>query len=723
MNRCWGIISDATPFSLIVTLMRMAVGVMSVFVFNAHPAEQKEVIFNSAFLRSAIDVSEYAEGNPVSPGKHRVDLYVNDKLKGRTEVNFALPDNDSKIARACFDIRLVSEMGIDIEKLNANIVEQLKDTGYCNDIRRVLTGLDSRYDVTTQRLNVQVPQIYLLRHARGYVSPELWDKGITAGTIEYDYNAYHAEMSETQNLSTQYLGLRGGINWDVWRLRYRGTFNWSDENGWDYDNTSTYLERAIVPLRSKLVMGESMTEGQVFDSVGFRGAMLASDDRMFMDSQRGYAPVISGVANTNALVRVSQRGMRIYETTVPPGPFMIDDLYPTGTGGDLLVTLKEADGSERSFTVTYASIAELLRPGTTRYTLMTGTYRNTTVYEKPLIALGSLRHGFTNLITGYGGLLGGEEYQSIAGGIALNMAVGAVSADITHARTQLRNDIEKEGQSVSVAFSKILPVINTHITLANYRYSSAGYYSIDDAMLMRYEQNQSGNTGYSGSINRKNRAQISATQDLPDVWGTMNLSASTQDYWNKSGRDTEYQIGYTNTFTWFNLNINASRTRDLVNNVWDTKIAVGISLPLGNRETSAYLNSTYLQERDHQGVQNAIAGSAGESRQYTYNIFGNTDHYSTAETRNTVGASGNWNSPYTRLGGSVSAGQGYQQYGMTLSGGAVGYGNGVVFTPLMGDTMAVVEAEHASGATVTNNSSLSLDKSGAALRVKVPAAG
>ncbi|MDM4096951.1 fimbria/pilus outer membrane usher protein, partial [Klebsiella oxytoca] len=84
----------------------------------------------------------------------------------------------------------------------------------------------------------------------------------------------------------------------------------------NYDNTSTYLERALVPLRSKLVIGESTTDGQVFDSVGFRGLMLTSDDRMFEDSQRGYAPIINGIANSNALVRVSQQGVRIYETTV-----------------------------------------------------------------------------------------------------------------------------------------------------------------------------------------------------------------------------------------------------------------------------------------------------------------------------------------------------------------------------------------------------------------------
>ncbi|MBB1202743.1 fimbrial biogenesis outer membrane usher protein [Enterobacteriaceae bacterium 89] len=671
------------------------------------------VQFNSQFLRSDIDASAFSQGNPVPQGIYSVDLYVNERWKGRAEVKFEKSSPESSVAEPCFDLKLISLLGINSDKIPASVLQELKDGRTCVRMATVDPGLDARYDVGTQQLNVQAPQIWLQRQARGYVSPALWDNGIPAATLQYDYNAWRAEMSGSDTSSTQYLGLRGGINWDVWRLRYRGTFNWSNGQGWNYDNTSTYLERAIVPLRSKMVLGESTTDGQVFDSVGFRGVMLTSDDRMYEDSQRGYAPVINGIANTNALVRVSQRGVRIYETTVPPGPFVIDDLYPTGTGGDLLVTIKEADGSEHSFTVTYASIAELLRPGTTRYTLMGGRYHNSSVNEKPEIVMGTLRHGINNLITGYTGVLGGQDYQSVSGGIALNTAVGAISSDITHARTTLRDDVQREGQSLRFSFAKILPVVDTNVTLASYRYSSSGYYDIDDAMLLRAGQAWDSN-GYASSINRKNRIQLSASQTISDTLGSFNISASTQDYWNRSGRDTEYQLGYTNAFKRFNLNINASRTRDLVRDQWDNKIAIGISLPLGNSAQAMYLNSTYVQERDHHGVQNSVAGTAGENRQYNYSAFANLDKYSNNGTKTTGGVNGNWTAPWTSVGGSLSAGNGYQQYGMNLSGGAIAYGDGVVFTPIMGDTMAVVEAEHAAGARITNNNSLSLDGSGKA---------
>lgn len=680
----------------------------------AYAEQNDDVIFNTDFMRSDVDVSAYSRGNPVPAGEYSVELYVNERWKGKTNVTFKMTEEKSTIAKPCFDLNLVAKLGIDIERIKPGILEKLKSDHACVQPQDIATDLVANYDVSMQRINLQSPQIYLVRNARGYVSPELWDNGITAATLQYDYNAYHSEMSGSDSISTQYLGLQGGFNWDVWRLRYRGSFNWTEGQGWNYDNTNTYLERAIVPLRSKLVLGESSTDGQVFDSIAFRGVMLMSDDRMYTDSQRGFAPLINGIANTNALVRISQRGIRIYESTVPPGPFVIDDLYPTGTGGDLLVTVKEADGSEHSFTVTFASIAELLRPGTTRYSVMGGRYHNTTINEEPEIMMGTLRHGFTNLITGYTGLLGGEDYQSAVAGIALNTGVGAISADIAHARTKLYDETSAEGQSFRLSFAKILPVTNTNITLASYRYSSSGYYDMNDAMLLRDSQRRSHSGYYSSSINRKNRIQLSAAQNISDTWGSFNISASTQDYWNRNGQDTEYQIGYSNGFKWFTLNVNANRSRDLDTGKWDNKIAVGISLPLGESAHTAYLSSTYVQERDHRGLQNSIAGTLGSDRQYNYNAFASVDHYKDSADKNTGGVSGNWTSPWSTVGGSFSAGNGYQQYSMNMSGGAIAWRNGIVLTPIMGDTMAVIEAENAGGAKITSNSSLRLDNSGKA---------
>jgi outer membrane usher protein len=114
-------------------------------------------------------------------------------------------------------------------------------------------------------------------------------------------------------------------------------------------------------------------------------------------------------------------------------------------------------------------------------------------------------------------------------------------------------------------------------------------------------------------------------------------------------------------------------------------------------------------------LQNSLSGSLGEDRQYNYSAFTNYDYDKNGSNSVSGGVNGSWAAPYAFVGGSVSAGQGYQQYGANMSGGLVAYSGGVVFTPMLGETSAIVEAENAKGARITNYSGLRLDNSGKAV--------
>ena len=61
--------------------------------------------------------------------------------------------------------------------------------------------------------------------------------------------------------------------------------------------------------------------------------------------------MIHGIARGTAQVTIKQNGYDIYNSTVPPGPFTINDIYAAGNSGDLQVTIKEADGSTQIFTL------------------------------------------------------------------------------------------------------------------------------------------------------------------------------------------------------------------------------------------------------------------------------------------------------------------------------------------------------------------------------------
>ncbi|WP_285218493.1 fimbria/pilus outer membrane usher protein, partial [Klebsiella quasipneumoniae] len=97
------------------------------------------------------------------------------------------------------------------------------------------------------------------------------------------------------------------------------------------------------------------------DGVPFRGVQLQSSEQMLPARLRGFAPQITGIANSNARVTIRQNGYVVYETYVAPGPFEIKDLYQAGMSGDLEVTITEADGSVRSFVVPYSTLPVMLR--------------------------------------------------------------------------------------------------------------------------------------------------------------------------------------------------------------------------------------------------------------------------------------------------------------------------------------------------------------------------
>ena len=116
-----------------------------------------------------------------------------------------------------------------------------------------------------------------------------------------------------------------------------------------------------MPLKSTLVLGESSSLSNIFDSVPFTGLQLSTDLDMLPESVRGYAPVIRGIAKTNARVVVKQNGYQVYQAFVSPGAFEINDMYATGGNGDLYVTVEEADGTEQKFIVPFASLPLMLR--------------------------------------------------------------------------------------------------------------------------------------------------------------------------------------------------------------------------------------------------------------------------------------------------------------------------------------------------------------------------
>lgn len=685
-------------------LSTVACGIISALFFSPGTQADDDIQFDSNFLRIAhpetVDLTAYMN-NGIPAGRYRADIYLNNKLVMIDDIRISGKDAGSQ--RILLSSATVAGLQLKKSRLCANSVGK-----WC-DLKAVLPESRLEFNGSRQRLDVSIPQAMLQHAARDQVSPVLWDAGIPALLLGYNVNGYRSENSggEYNNL---YAALNGGLNIGSWYFRHNGTLSWQQQNGTQqkkYTVLNSYVQHPVAGIEGNLILGESNTTGQLFDSVSFTGASLASDDRMLPASRRGYAPEIRGVAQTNAKVMIRQNGKLIYETSVSPGAFVINDLYPSGYGGDLNVTVLEADGSQHFFDVPYASVAQLLRPGTSRYSATAGRLRGDYLRARPAFSEVTYQRGLTNSLTGSGGMQATSFYQAMQAGLAVGTPFGAVSFDTTWSQTRLREKTLR-GESIRLSYSKFIPASRTQLSLATWRYSTGNYLSLMDAALLH--QQRSGEAANWQSGKTRNRVTLTLNQGLPDKWGQLYVTGILQDYWGRKGYDQQYQAGYTLTAGRVNWSLGVNRSRSAggdFQNIW----TLSFNMPLGG--TSAPLLTGQLS-RDGQGhfsEQVALSGSTGEQQQFSWNA--GASHQYQAGDSGQIG--GTWTGPVSTLTANYAQGKAWKSGSVGMSGTAVAHSGGVTFSPWTGNTFALVEAKGAEGAVIPGYAGTRVNNSGYAL--------
>lgn len=759
-------------------------------------AAPSSVEFNNAFTgagQSAVDVSRFEKGNPVLPGTYRVDVYLNEVRMDREDIVFR-PIEGSDTALPCLSYNMLSSMGVDMSKLTPGVATP---DNVCITIGDISPDASVNMDVGALRLDLSIPQDSLLKQARGYVNPALWDQGETAFIAGYNLNVYstnqtikgagspygtavdasgspvtitdgthyslaagggytpnpngnfmlqpngtyvpvrpgsylapHSGNSHYNDVNA-FLGLNLGLNVAGWRIRSYETAQWDQKQGRTmWKNINTTASHDIPSWKAQVTIGDGYTQGTLFDSSPYRGVTLYSDDRMLPDSQQGYAPVVHGVANTQARVEVRQNGNLLYETTVAPGPFTINDLYATGYGGDLIVTVFEADGSTHTIAVPYAAVPQLLRPGISRWAITNGQFHDTSLsHRAPFYVEGTYQRGINNYLTVYGGLQTTYRalYKSYMGGVAVNTPVGAVAADVTNSHTNFKgaSDNSLSGYSARLSYSKVLPTEGTTFALATYRYSNSNFLSLADAVQ---RQDIGASIGTSAGLMNlprpKQRMQLTLNQNLGNEYGSLYFSGSRYDYWNDSNSATTYMLGYSNNFKRVNFGVTASRSVSsgavYRGSRFDNQFGLNLSLPLGTdiRAPHITFNATH-DDVTGNSDRVAVNGNFGRHDQFNYNAGVNYNQNSYSAAGGTTSYNGNigWTAPYGTINAGYSGSSRYQQASASASGGVVVHQGGVTLSPTLDLTspIGIIEAPGAKGARVTSGGSGKVDGRGYAI--------
>jgi len=678
-------------------------------------AQQARVEFNTDFLtpqaRAGIDMRRFEKGNPVLPGEYLVELAINGRALGRTSVTVK-PGSDPDHGRVCMTRALLDQAGLDLSRIDAQALKAFDAAAACPVLEELLPDARADLDTGELRLNLTLPQAALRRAPRGHVSPELWDAGVTGALLGYTLNAYR-NTSFGASTNSAYLGLNAGFNAGGWHLRHNGAQNWRSGpagRASTYQSINTYAERELPALVGRLTLGDGNTTGALFDSQPFRGAQLASDDRMLPDSQRGFAPVVRGIAETNARVTVRQRGTILYDTPVPPGPFVIDDLYPTGYGGDLDVTITEGDGRVRTFSMPYSSVPQLLRPGSQRYSLTAGTLRNTRLQSTPALLEATYRRGINNWLTGYGGVQASGRYTAAQGGVALDTPVGALALDYTGARTRLPAGGSLSGAAIRASYSKLFQGTGSNVSLAAYRFASRGYLGMADAMRAI----GAAESGLPASFieRARTRLSVSLNQPLGERRGQIYLSGYTQNYWSGKSRDTQLQLGYSNQYRTLAYSISVARMRDGFGGI-DNRVMLNVSIPLGSAVQAPRMTASLTHDASGMTAQTMLAGVAGSDNQFSYGATASHGQHANA-TSGTI--NGQYTGPMAAVMAGYGTGRGYHNFSAGLAGSIVAHPEGVTLSPYPGDTVAVVAATpDAAGARVLGYPGIVLDASGHAV--------
>jgi len=664
----------------------------------------------------------------VVPGVYFLDVYVNDEIIATNE-EVTVKKNSADKDEQCLNEPLIKALR---EKTTS---DEFDSVDGCLTVPSEKGYFNSTIDLTSSRLNISIPQSQLIKHPRGYIPVSLWDEGSFAVFLKHNTNFTRTDNSKLKyHYDYLWSNINSGTNVGLWQIRHVGNLRYSSNSyagsQYKYNTVRTWVQRPIETIESVLSLGDIFTGNSLFGSLSFNGVKLEKDNRMLPQSSRSYAPQVRGVAGSAARVVIRQQGSVIYETSVPPGPFVINDLYNTKSQGDLLVEVVDADGKVSNFTVPYASVPESIRPGNTDYSFSVGRVRNFSNVKNEFAEL-TLQQGLSNMFTMNSGLRIANKYQALLFGGVIASKMGAFGINTTYSHAKVERNQSESGWRFEANYSKSFET-GTNLVLATYRYSTNGFRDLQDVLGVRRELDN-GEDYWSDTLKQKNKISLTVSQSF-DAQGTLSLYGSIADYYGGRGSIKQLQLSYGNDWHDISYSINVSRQQsvmtsgryfysvddsdyDLSNNrkYIENTVSLNLSIPLNIRKNVSNLSLSMSGDRESNNGQLGLSGSAGENSNTSYSLYAGAEKYKNSSASSTWGGAIQQNTSLGSVRGNISGGGDYKQYGAGYSGTIVAHSGGITVGPYVSDTFAIIHAAGAKGAVVQNGQGATIDRFGYAI--------
>ncbi|EPT0360548.1 fimbrial outer membrane usher protein [Enterobacter cloacae] len=709
---------------------RLKLIALSISMNWASMAEGKDYVFDSSLLQGSswgMDLEQFNR-QQVTPGRYLVDVFVNNTLVKSEEKVMFIARVGQRDPEPCLSKALMQAA-----KLKA---AENSDVAECRPLSEWAEHATWQFDLASLRLQLAIPMTALKHIPRGAIDVSEWDDGMWALFFRHNTRYTWTENTDSR-YHYQYLwsGMNAGTNLGLWQVRHQGNLRYADSSthGRDssYHTVRTWVQRPFERIDSMMALGDNYTESSLFGSLSFNGIKLSTDERMWPQGKRGYAPEVRGVVTSSAHVVVKQLNNIIYETNVPPGPFIINDLYNTHGQGDLEVEIIEATGKTSRFTVPYAAVPDSVRSGNWSYSLSLGRVRQYYSIANTFLE-GVVQRGLSNEVTSNMGLRIAQDYEAVLAGGVLATEMGAIGLNTTWSDTLVENDERQQGWRAEVSYSKTFTA-GTNLVLAAYRYSTSGFRDLEDVLGVRRQQ-KNGTEYFSDTLHQRNRLTATISQPMGN-WGVLNMSASTADYYNNQSRLTQLQLGYSNQWRGISYGFNVARQRS----TWDygrfytgasapveevarqkyteNTLSFNVSVPLDWSNNQASVAYNYNQSRASRSSTVSLTGTAGEDRDRSYSVYGGYERYRDGSSEGATTFGGNVQDN-TRLGAiqaSFDKGENFRQAGLGAAGTLLLHKDGITLGPFTSDTFALVHADGAQGARVQNGQGAIVDTFGYAI--------
>ena len=614
-------------------------------------------------------LAEYFREAPhFTAGVTPVTLKVNGVRKGTANARF------DERGRLCVDADLLERGGLVVpEALRAKRAHDAKTASTdiaCYDYSLAFPQAIVALSPSDNTVELIVPSQAL---SAPEAKIEGYTQGGTAALLNYDLMG----VDSSGGSSSRFLqaSTEVGFNTADWLFRSRQLYtSLNGKSQWAH--LYAYAQHTFVDRKAVFQIGEINLNSTNFPVGALYGAQLFPEQALATPA--GSGAVVQGIAQTQARVEVRQLGSLVFSTLVPPGPFTLDNLPIQSSNANLDVTVIEANGGRRQFTVPAGSFIRSGLGAPQGFSAAFGKLQNAggaRGEQAPWLATISGGRALSPQLNLSTGALVSSPYQALSLGTDFAPTPSTrINSNllVSHARRGLQGVQERVSMNAQLPAGFAANLSATGQT--------PGYRDLTD--VVQATASSRVRTEYSAGLS----------------WGNKDLGSFSAAYTRSTpfaSSTVQRVIGsWGRSFKHFSASLNVEHAMGSNGSQFaENQIYANVSIPLGQRNVSTYVNTS--------GNDTRIGTNYSEhvNDELSYGVTAETD-----ATSHTVVTSANVNLTPRYAQVALNAGRygpNNMQYSGHVVGGVVAHDQGVTFSPYpIRDTFGVVQVGDISGVKV-----------------------